>query len=163
VTVLQAGTPAGTGSSMSLRWENTVATTVVGQHIRVRSAGCTVACGSDDVYRVRVYETTYSIPRFNNSGGQVTFLILQNPTGQPISGRLYFWDPAGALLHTHPFSVPARGVFQLTAASVAALQGRAGSITVSNDGRYGTLAGKAVSVEMASGMSFDSPMVARPR
>jgi hypothetical protein len=163
VTVLQAGTPAGTGSSVSLRWENTAATTVSGQHIRVRSAGCTLACGSDDVYRVRVYETTYSIPRFNNSGGQVTFLLLQNPTGQPISGRLYFWDPAGALLHTHPFSVPARGVFQLTAPGVAALQGRAGSITVSNDGRYGTLAGKAVSVEMATGMSFDSPMVARPR
>jgi len=163
VTVVQSGAPAGTGSSVSLRWENTVATTVASQHIRVRSAGCTVACGADDVYRVRVYETTYSIPRFNNSSGQVTLVLLQNPTSQTLSGRLYFWDAAGVLLYTHPFSIPARGLFQLNGASVPALQGRSGSITVSNDGRYGTLAGKAVSLETATGLSFDSPMIAKPR
>lgn len=163
VTVLQSGVPAGTGSSVSLRWENTLSAPVAGQHIRVRSAGCTLACGADDVYRVRAYDTTYTIPRFNNSQGQVTLVILQNPTGQPVAGRLYFWSATGSLAYTHPFDLPARGVFQLNGATVGALQGRSGSITVSNDARYGALAGKAVSLESATGYSFDSPMVARPR
>jgi hypothetical protein len=78
------------------------------------------------VYRIRAYETTYSIPRFNNAGSQVTVLLLQNPT---------------------PYT----------------LQGKGGSITVSNDGRYGDMAGKAIALEPATGFSFDSPMVPRPR
>jgi hypothetical protein len=162
-TVLQTATANGTGSSVSLRWENPVATAVSSQHIRVRSAGCTVQCGADDVYRIRSYETTYTIPRFNNSSTQVTIVIVQNPTGQAVSGRLYFWDAAGALLHTQPFNIPAHGLFQLNAASVPVLQGRTGSITVANDARYGALAGKAVALESGTGMSFDSPMAAKPR
>jgi Calx-beta domain/Right handed beta helix region len=163
VSVVQSGTATGTGSSVSLRWENTVAATVSGQHIRVRSGGCTVACGADDVYRIRAYETTYTIPRFNNSATQATVVLLQNPTTQAVSGRLHFWDGAGALLYTHPFVVPARGLFQLNAATVSVLQGRSGSITVPNDARYGALAGKAVALEAATGFAFDSPMAAKAR
>jgi hypothetical protein len=33
----------------------------------------------DDIYRLRVFETTGSIARFNNSATQVTVLVLQNP------------------------------------------------------------------------------------
>ena len=51
----------------------------------------------------------------------------------------------------------------LSAATVPGLQGRSGSITVTSDARYGVLAGKAVSLESATGFSFDSPMAARPR
>ncbi len=162
-TVVQAGTATGTGASVSLRWENAVGSAVASQHIRVASGGCTTACGADDVYRVRAYETTYTIPRFNNAGTQVTVVLVQNPTLQAVAGRLYFWDPAGALVHTHPFTVGPRGLFQLIGTSVPALQGRSGSITVSNDARYGALAGKAVSLESATGLSFDSPMAPRPR
>src|SRR4029450_9338345 len=39
VTVLQTGTANGTGSSVSLRWENTVGAAVASQHLRVGSAG----------------------------------------------------------------------------------------------------------------------------
>ena len=163
VTVLQSGTPSGTGSSVSLRWENTVGAPVAGQHIRVRSGGCTLACGADDVYRIRAYDTTYTIPRFNNSATQVTVVLLQNPTGQAVSGRLHFWDAAGALLHTHPFDVTPRGLFQLNVATVPVLQGKSGSITVSSHARYGALMGKAVSLESVTGFSFDSPMRVRPR
>jgi hypothetical protein len=163
VSVVQSATAVGTGASVSLRWENTLAAPVANQHLRVRSAGCTVACGPDDVYRVRAYETTYTIARFNNSGGQVTIVLLQNPTSQAVSGHVHFWDPAGTLLHAQPFTIVPRGVFQLSAVGVPVLQGRSGSITVSSDARYGALAGKAVSLESATGFSFDSPMLARPR
>jgi hypothetical protein len=160
---VQAATPTGTGSAVSLRWENSIGAPVAGQHIRVRSGGCTLACGADDVYRIRAYDTTYSIPRFNNSATQVTVILLKNPTGQSVSGRLYFWDAAGALIHTHPFDIVPRGLFLLSVGTVPALQGRSGSITVSSNARYGALLGKAVSLESATGFSFDSPMRAKPR
>ena len=51
----------------------------------------------------------------------------------------------------------------LNTAIVPGLDGLAGSITVSHDGGYGVLAGKAVSLEPATGYSFDSPLVSRPR
>jgi hypothetical protein len=41
--------------------------------------------------------------------------------------------------------------------------GTSGSITVTHDGSYGALAGKAVALEPATGSSFDSPLAYRPR
>ena len=163
VTVAQTATSVGTGSSKSLRWENVLPAPVTAEHIRVRGAGCGAACGPDDVYRIRVYETTYAIPRFNNSGGAFTVLLIQNPANYTITGRAWFWDPAGALLHIHPFTLAPKSLLALNSASVAALQGKAGTITVSNDGRYGDLTGKAISLEPATGFAFDTPMEPRPR
>jgi hypothetical protein len=162
-TVLQTAVAVGTGSSRSLPWENVVPGKVTGQHIRVRSGGCTTDCGTDDVYRIRAYETTYAIPRFNNAGSQVTVLLLQNPSSYTISGHAYFWDGAGALLYSHAFSIGPKGLFGLSAAGIPALQAKGGTITVSNDGRYGDLTGRAIGLEPATGFSFDSPMVPRPR
>ena len=36
-------------------------------------------------------------------------------------------------------------------------------MTLSHDGRYGELVGKAVALEPATGFSFDSPLETRPR
>jgi hypothetical protein len=164
VTVLQAATAVGTGSSKSLRFENLLPAQVTAQQVRVRGAGCGASCGPDDVYRLRAYETTYAIPRFNNSGSsQVTVLVIQNPAGYTINGHAYFWDGAGALLHTLPFTLAPKALLALNTASVAALQGKGGTITVSNDGRYGDLSGKAISLEPATGFGFDTPMTPRPR
>ena len=41
--------------------------------------------------------------------------------------------------------------------------GATGSITISNDGRYGDLVGKAVAIEPATGFTFDTAMSPRPR
>jgi hypothetical protein len=161
-TVLQTSTAVGTGSSRSLRWENVIPGKVTGQHIRVRSGQCTTGCGVDDVYRIRAYETTYSIPRFNNAGSQATVLLLQNPTTYTITGHAYFWDGAGALLYSQAFSLAPKALFGLGTATIPALQGKGGTITVANEGRYGDLTGKAIALEPATGFSFDSPMVPRP-
>jgi hypothetical protein len=163
VTVLQSGTPGGTGASVSMRWENTLGTAVTSQHIRVRSGGCTAACGPDDRYRLRVYETTYTIPRFNNANGQTSVVLIQNPTSPAVAGHLYFWDASGGLLHSQTFGASAKGLFVLNLAGVSALSGRSGSITITHDGRYGLLAGKSVSVESSSGFAFDSAMAPRAR
>jgi hypothetical protein len=36
-------------------------------------------------------------------------------------------------------------------------------VTVTHDGRYGSLVGKAVAIEPSSGFSFDTPLTIRPR
>ena len=162
-TVLQNSAPVGTGSSRSLRWRNTSAQEVEGETIRVRSAGCTTDCGPDDIYRIRAYETTYSIPRFNNAGTQVTVLVLQNPTNYPISGDAYFRVSSGILVATVPFNLGPKAALVLNTATVPGASGVSGAVTVAHDGRYGDLSGKSVALEPATGFSFDSPLVLRAR
>lgn len=162
VTVLQAATASGVGSARSLRFENTGAAAVTNQHLRAR-ANCAGACGPDDVYRIRAWETTGRIARFNDSGSQATVLVLQNPAAQTVTGRAHFWNGAGALLTTHPFTLAGRATLVLNTATLAALVGQAGSVTVTHDGGYGGLSGKAVALEPSTGFSFDSPMIPRPR
>jgi len=131
--------------------------------VRVRSLSCTTGCGADDTYRIRAYETTYAIPRFNNSATQGTVVVLQNRSSRAVAGHLNFWDASGALLLAQPFSLAPRGTLAQNATILPALLGRSGSITVSSDGGYGDLTGKAVALEPATGFSFDSPLVPRPR
>jgi hypothetical protein len=160
-TVLQTALPVTTGLnySQSLRWMNATAAPIDDQYVRVTSSGCTTDCGSDDVYRLRAFETTQSIPRFNNAGSQVTVLLLQNPSGYQITGNIYFWSTSGSLSGQQAFNLPAKNMLVLNTASV--VPGVGGAITIANDGRYGDLAGKTVALEPATGFSFDSPMVPR--
>jgi hypothetical protein len=160
-TVLQAGSALGTGSAVSMRWQRRSGTTEDRQHIRVRSAGCTTDCGPDDVYRLRAYETTGRIARFNNRGSQRTILLLQNPTDAVIQGNADFWDQGGALLRTVAFTMGPRGI--LIVATDAVLAGQSGSITITHDGGFGAIAGKAVALEPTTGFSLDSPLAVRPR
>ena len=160
-TVLQTALPvtAGLNYSQSLRFMNATAVPIDDQYVRVTSSGCTTDCGPDDVYRLRAYETTQSIPRFNNSATQVTVLLLQNPSGYQITGNVYFWATTGTLLGTTPFSLAAKSMMVLNTSTV--VPGVGGAITLASDGRYGDLTGKTVALEPATGFSFDSPMVPR--
>jgi hypothetical protein len=130
----------------------------------VRSAGCSTDCGADDTYRIRAYETTYDLSRFNNSSGQASVLLIQNTGSESVNGTMRFWSPSGAFLAAVPFTdLQPRAVFTLITFNVPQLAGAAGSITVTSDAPYGTLSGKVVSVEPATGFAFDTPMRARPR
>jgi uncharacterized repeat protein (TIGR01451 family) len=162
-TVLQASSAVGAGPCRSLRWRNTTAAAVQGETIRVRSAGCGTDCGPDDVYRIRAYETTYSVARFNNAGSQVTVLVLQNPTNYTISGDVYFQDTSGTLVAFEPFSLSPKQTLVLNTAVVPGASGVGGAVTIAHDGRYGDLAGKTVALEPATGFSFDSALEVRPK
>jgi uncharacterized repeat protein (TIGR01451 family) len=162
ITVIQSSEPAGTGRSRSLRWENGVAP-VLDQMVRVRSQGCGSDCGPEDVYRLRAYETTVTVARFNSSGTQATVLLLQNVGASSVAGHVYFIGAAGGVLETVSFSVVPHGSFVVSTVSLPALIGQAGSIRVAHDGRYGDLTGKAVALEPATGFTFDTPVVPRPR
>lgn len=162
--VLTSASATGAGFSRSLRWLNTSATAVDGEAVRVRSTSCSTDCGPDDAFRIRAYDTTYDLARFNNAGGQGTVVVLQNNGGAPVSGRAYFWSAGGALLGSVPFAaLPPHGVLVLNTAVLPATAGLAGSVTVANDAPYGTLAGKAVAVDPPTGASFDTLLRPRPR
>jgi hypothetical protein len=152
----------GLGASQSVRWANNTAA-VVQDYVRVDGAtsGCTNTCTTDAQYTVRMWETTGAIPRFNNSGSQVTILLLQNPTNYPINGSVYFWENSGVFLGSQGFSLAAKELFVFNTSTVA--PGFAGSITVTQDGRFGDLQGKSVALEPTTGFSFDTPMSYRGR
>jgi hypothetical protein len=160
VTVLQ--TVTGAASRLGLRWENALGSAVTNQHVRVRGS-CGGGCGVEDVYRLRMRETTQAVARFNNTGSQVTVLVLQNPGAGTVNGHAYFWSGTGALLATRSFALTGHGTFVLNTSGVPGLAGQSGTVTVTHDGGYAGLSGKAVALEAATGFTFDSSVAPRPR
>jgi hypothetical protein len=165
VTVLQNSLPVGgVGYSRSLRWINATGQVAGNEFVRVVSTSCGIpGCGPGDVYRLRAYDTTCVVSRFNNSATQVTILLLQNPTTHAVAGAVHFWSGNGTLMGSQPFSVPSHGTLALNTSTVPGVAGQSGSITVVNDAGYGELLGKAVALESATGFTFDTPLSARPR
>jgi hypothetical protein len=168
-TVVQGSSPTSSlGFSRSLRWANTSSAAVTNQYIRTRATTCTTNCTANDVYQLRVFETTLAVPRFNNSGTQVTVLTVQNTATYDVGGTIYFWKGDGTLLGTSALAVPpsakipAKQLLVLALPGVSGLAGESGSVTIAHDGRYGDLVGKAVSLETSTGFTFDTPLVGRP-
>jgi hypothetical protein len=168
-TVVQSSAPTSSlGYSRSLRWANASSTAVTNQYVRARSTTCTTNCTANDVYQLRVFETTLAVPRFNNSGTQATVLTVQNTATYDVGGTIYFWKADGTLHGTAPLAVfpstkiPAKQLMVLSLPGVPGLAGQSGSITIVHDGRYGDLVGKAVSLETSTGYTFDTPLVGRP-
>jgi len=162
--------PTGNGASVALRWQNTTPGTfgAAFEWLRVRSGVCGLTCGPEDQYRLRFFDTTIAVPRFNNSSGQVTMLIVQNTTSwiRPIAGTVYFWSagqPIGMLLGSSTFNLAANAALVLNTGTVPGVAGQAGTITISHDGGYGNLAVKAVALEPSTGFSFDSPGLYKPK
>lgn len=160
-TVLQTASAVGTGSARSLRWANDLPVPVDMQYVRVRATGCGTACGPDDAYRLRAYETTARIPRFNNTGGQGTVLFLQNRAAVPVSARALFWNASGMAITAHSLTVPARGLAVVDTTTMPGGQDQSGSVTITHDGGYDGLAGKAALVDPVNGFSFDAAATSR--
>jgi hypothetical protein len=161
-TVVQSSLPVSPiGFTRSLRWINSTANENNDEAVRVISGQCTTDCGPDDVYFIRGYETTYSVPRFNNFGSQVTVLLLQNPTNYTIDAIVYFWDETGAAMGNAPFTLGPKQLVVFNTSVTA--PGVGGAVTIAHDGRYGDLSAKTVALEPATGFSFDSPALPRIR
>jgi len=168
-TVLQDGAPyssLGGGSAASLRFANDTSTLNFLEFMRVANASCSTFCDTDDQYRIRAWETTIAVPRYNNFGGQVTVLIIQNPGEVAVSGNARLWTTAGGTtpVTSVAFTLGARQATVINLASVngGAANGTSGTITITHDGRYGQLAVKGVALEPSTGFSFDTPGLYKP-
>lgn len=167
-TVLGTGSPLSSNSfASSLRWAYAEPFGLgLFEFIRVQSpmflGGCSNTCTARNVYRIRMYDTTASLSRFNNTGTQLTVLLLQNPSFASISGTIYFWSPSGTLLASQALLLDARASVVVSTSAIPGVGGTSGSITISHTGRYGELAGKAVALEPSTGFSFDTPLAWLP-
>jgi hypothetical protein len=167
--VLQAsvaidGTTTGVRSSHQvLRWIGTA-----NQQEFLRVGGMAgFPTGPTDLYDIEFFDTTYFGPRFNQSGGQLTIVLIQNANKDivpnAIVGAVYFYNAGGGLLATVPLAVPADGLQVISTLSIPALAGQSGAVTIAHTGGYGALAAKAVALEPATGFSFDTPFQPIPR
>jgi hypothetical protein len=159
--VVTSGPVGASGSARLLYFRNETGTVVDDERIRVSNPLCAGACLATEQYRIRLFDTTYGIPRFNNSATQVTILIVQNTSDRVVYFNAYFFDGNGVMVGVHSQNIPAFGATVVNTSTVSGVAGKSGSIIVNNDGRYGVLTGKAVSLEPATGFTFDTAMVAR--
>jgi hypothetical protein len=155
LVVQQTGTDDGLTSLRGhvIRW--IAGTTPATDYLRVTGAAIELA----SPYTLELFDTTYAIPRWNNSSTQVTVFLLQNNTSTPVNAFVYFFDAAGALLHTQPIGVAADGLAVFNTSTAPALVGQSGSARIAQTGGVGALSGKAVSLEPGTGFTFDTPLV----
>jgi hypothetical protein len=171
-TVIQSAVVSDAGGILSLNWLedgipnlsgnlNADAVIPTPYLIRVRGAACAAGCKNTDRYRARFYDTTYTVPRFNNSGTQTTVLVVQNASDRFCGATFFFLDSSGGLWNaTSTGAVEPNGVFVLATATV--VPDLTGSVRIAHTCGYGGLSGKAVSVEPATGFTFDTQMLHRP-
>jgi hypothetical protein len=167
-TVLQDSVSyaSGSGFPRSLRFANDTATIISTERVRVANAFCGTNCDTEDQYRIRAWDTTIAVPRYNNAGSQLTVLIVQNPGEGTVSGNARLWTTAGGStpVTTVAFALNARQATVINLATVngGVANGTSGTITITHNGRYGQLAVKAVALETSTGFSFDTPGLYKP-
>jgi hypothetical protein len=152
--VLQTGTGTGLagGSGHTMRW---VSSSLAINLLRV--TGPPGVQGTAP-YTLELFDTTYAVPRFNNSSTQTTIMVIHNNTATQVTAFLYFYNAGGGLLHTEPVVIGPFAVMVLNTSTIGALAGQSGAVNVAHSGGRDALSGKAVALEPATGFTFDTPM-----
>ena len=158
-TVLQSSVGLA-GFSAVLRWRNTNAAAET-NFIRVNGATCGTGCTLTDQYRIRFYESTYGIPRYNNTGGQITVLNVASMVPFSCVADFHFYNNAGTYLGTQSNSFSARELFVFNTSTAPFAAATSGSVIVAHTCGYGGLAGKAVALEPTTGFTFDTALIPR--
>jgi hypothetical protein len=161
-TSLSLLTTVGSGSNYgakSFTWEQASANAGL-QFIQVTGYNSGGVTSADD-YTARFYETTIFIPRYNNTSGQLTVLMMQNTTGRTVNGSYNTFNISGGQVFGATFSIVPNGAFNVNLAGTPA-NNTSGTITISHNGGYGGINGKSVALEPATGFSFDSLGVPLP-
>ena len=134
---------------------------VVTHFTRVQGASCGTTCDANDRYRARFFDTTYTIPRFNNSGSQSTVLLLQNASSRTCVITMYFLRQDGSLISASSAG-PVNPNQLLVVPTANTMPNQSGTVRVGHTCGYGGLTGKAVSIEPSTGFTFDTPLLHRP-
>lgn len=143
------------GRSVAMAWENGV--TPLASFLRIADGnGCGATCGANSQYRVRLYDTTFTVPRFNNANSQVTVLLAQNTGGGTPNWTAIYRNGAGNILKVVPSQFTPYQLAVVNLATIPELQNQAGAITVTSTTGLGGMAVKSVALEPATGFSFDT-------
>lgn len=134
----------------SFRWIASVS-----GHPRVRVKGSPTT-NSMSQYSIVLKETTLFCPRFNNAGTQVSVLIVQNGTTSNCEVEVNFFNEVGTLLETYSTTINGYATLVLPAGSLPNVSGQKGSVQVAGRCNLGSLKGKLVALEPATGFSFDT-------
>jgi len=144
-------TVSSIGYSRVLRWENPTSS-VKNEIIHVKAGtaigNCSTTCTANASYRIRAYDTTYTIERFYDNGGLTTSLVLENPNDYAISGNILYFDGGVAdvlLIPAETYTLPARNAV-LIPPNPALGTNEAGHVIITSTGGYGDLRGKAMQV-----------------
>jgi hypothetical protein len=130
--------------------------------VRVRGAACGAGCTAASRYRIRMVDTTLRVARFNTTGGQTTVLVLQNPTNAVQGLSIYAFGANGDQLGGFVTFLRPREVAAMNLAS-SGLANQAGGLQVLNIAPYGSLTGKTVQLDPATGFVFETPADYRAR
>ena len=154
------------GYTRTLRWENTTAFTLT-HYIRVKSGLCTTTCGKSAVYRIRAYDTTYTIPRYYDHDTLVTYVLLQNPNDYSVTAHVYYWNGGTnpvTLLGPVSATLSPLTLTLIPPTEPPGIAGTAGHVVVTSDAGYAELAGKSSQFDTAVGVpqSWDWQMQPRP-
>jgi hypothetical protein len=165
-------------SSSVMNWIESANPAARTRFVRIDANG-TTHTAADSQYALQLRETTLYCPRYNNTGGQVTVLVVQTggpeESGENTSGCNWtadFYDGSYNLFgHTLNGSFQGSNASQTALASngmvvvpvAAVTAGTSGSIHIAHTCGYGKVQAKAVSVEPSTGFAFDTACAPRPQ
>jgi hypothetical protein len=159
-------TVVGTGSVISVRSEGSAPAPfgIETARLRVRAAGCgpfSTPCTADDAYRITMRDTTYSVERVVATETESSVLIVQNRTDRAVFGTFRLFRPDGTMVNTL-FGLKLNAYGSEVIGLGGFMSGTA-SLTLTHNGPYGALAGKAVVIEPSTGLVSESPLQHRRR
>lgn len=155
-TLLQNSQTAWFDTLRTLQWRSTEDGVQL-----LRVLGTNTMTAFDSSYSLSMRESTLFCPRYNNSGTQLSVLIMQNTSDLPCDFSAHFFNEAGTLVGTGTGTYPVSGTAVVAGASVAGVSGTRGSVRIAHTCGLGGVAAKAVAVEPATGFTFDTVCTSR--
>lgn len=118
--------------------------------------------GASHVYRVRFWDTSYSVPRWSAVGGQSTVFHITNVGQPPAYVGVYFYTSMGTDLFSVVRLLGRDQSWVLDTNQYPQLAGASGSARIAHQAGYGGLSGKSVTLDPAAGVAFETPFVPIP-
>ncbi|MET0554173.1 MAG: hypothetical protein ABW221_14115 [Vicinamibacteria bacterium] len=155
------GTGNGPANDRSVRWIASTSANSTFDFVRVRGS----ADPEDEthVYTIRYWDTTYRVPRWNAANGQTTVLVVTSLVQANVAARIQFFGEDASLVTTVEAILTRNKPLVYSSASNFALTGKSGFALIAHNGGYGALTGKAVSLDPATGFTFDTALEAIPQ
>jgi hypothetical protein len=107
-------------------------------------------------YGISYAESTMYCPRYNNSGTQVSVLLVQNTQNSNCNIAVDFYTESGTFLHTHNATVNTAGMAVVPLGGIPQLAGQKGSARLHPFCSPSGLKAKLVALEPSTGFSFDT-------